>query len=114
MIVKKEQNYLEYIPKINKKWELNENGVVEISVENIGFFNTLAQKLFKKPRFSFISLDEYGSFVWQNIDGEMNILEIGKVLEENHKEASNQLYERLSKFMGILESNSYIVFLNKK
>lgn len=112
--MKKEENYLEYIPKINRKWEVKEGGIVEITIENKGFFNSVAQKVFKKPRYSFISLDEYGSFVWQNIDGRRSILEIGEMLEEEHKEASNQLYERLSKFMGILESNNYIIFLNKK
>lgn len=107
---KKDKNYLEYIPVIEKKWELSEDGLVEVTVENTGFYNTLAQKLFKKPRFSFIKLDKYGSFVWQQIDGKKTIYEIGKILEKKHKEAGVRLYERLSAYFGILEGNGYVSF----
>lgn len=112
--MKKEKNYLDNIPKINKKWELAEDGVVEITVENKGMFHTIAQKVFKKPRYSFIKLDEYGSCVWQQINGERSIYEIGQILKMQHKKAANQLYERLAKFMGILEHNQYIIFVNEE
>jgi hypothetical protein len=111
---KEEKNYLDNIPKINKKWELLEDGLVEITVENTGFFNTVAQKLFKKPRYSFIKLDKYGSCVWQQIDGKKSIYEIGQILKSQHKKAANQLYERLSAFFGILERNKYVVFTNEE
>lgn len=112
--MKKEKNYLDNIPKTNKKWELTKDGVVEITVENKGMFHTIAQKVFKKPRYSFIKLDEYGSCVWQQIDGKKNIYEIGQILQSQHKKAANQLYERLAKFMGILEHNKYIIFVNEE
>lgn len=112
---KQKSNYVEKIPKINdKKWELLKDGMVEVTIENTGFYNTLAQKLFKKPRFSFIKLDEYGSCVWQQIDGKKSIYEIGQILKASHKEASHQLYERLSTYFGILERNGYIVFINEE
>ncbi|MDO5145898.1 MAG: PqqD family protein [Eubacteriales bacterium] len=107
---KSDKNYLDYIPVVEKKWETLEDGLVEITVENTGFYNTLAQKLFKKPRFSFIKLDKYGSFVWRQIDGNTSIYEIGKILEKKHKEAGMQLYERLSAYFGILEENGYVSF----
>ena len=81
----KKENYIDNIPKINKKWEILEDGIVEVTIENKGFYNTLAQKLFKKPRYSFIKLDEYGSCVWKQIDGKKTIYEIGKILEKEHK-----------------------------
>ncbi len=112
--MKKNQiNYLDHVPKINRKWELLEDGMVEITVENKGMFNTIAQKIFKKPRYSFIKLDSYGSCVWQQIDGTRTIYEIGQILKETHKKAADQLYERLSTFFGILERNHYIVFINQ-
>ena len=46
----------------------------------------------------------------QQIDGKKSIYEIGKELGNKHKGASDQLYERLSKYFGILERNKYIVF----
>ena len=101
--MKEKKNYIDNIPRINDmKWEVLEDGIVEITVENTGFYNKVAQRLFK--------LDEYGSFVWQQIDGKKSIYEIGKELGNKHKGASDQLYERLSKYFGILERNKYIVF----
>ena len=109
--MKEKKNYIDNIPRINDmKWEVLEDGIVEITVENTGFYNKVAQRLFKKPRYSFIKLDEYGSFVWQQIDGKKSIYEFGKELGNKHKGASDQLYERLSKYFGILERNKYIVF----
>lgn len=111
---KNTENYVDRIPQINKKkWEVLEDDLVEVTVENTGFYNTLAQKLFKKPRYSFIKLDEYGSCVWQQIDGQKSIYEIGQVLKKEHKGASHQLYERLSTYFGILEKNGYITFVEK-
>lgn len=112
---KENKNYVDKIPKINdKKWEVLEDGIVEITVENTGFYNTLAQKLFKKPRYSFIKLDEYGSYVWQEIDGKKTIYEIGQKLQKNHEGAQHQLYERLSTYFGILERSKYIVFVDEE
>ena len=83
--MKEKKNYIDNIPKINDmKWDVSEDGIVEITVENTGFYNTIAQKIFKKPRYSFIKLDEYGSFVWQKIDGKKSIYEIGKELQAVH------------------------------
>ncbi len=110
-MAKQKKNYLDYIPQVNKKWELTKEGVVEITVENTGMFNRIAQKVFKKPRYSFIELDEFGSCVWQEIDGKKTIYEIGQILKVQHQKAAEQLYERLAKFMGILEHNRYIVFV---
>ena len=107
-----QENYVEHIPVIceDKPWEVLEAGLVEITVENTGFYNLIAQKLFKRPRFSFIKLDEYGSFVWQQIDGQRSIYDIGQSLGSTHSGASNQLYERLCKYFGILKSHNFITF----
>ena len=120
--MKEKKNYIDNIPKINDmKWDVSEDGIVEITVENTGFYNTIAQKIFKKPRYSFIKLDEYGSFVWQKNGRTINEYEIGKQISEVpqqagkehqavHEGAATQLYERLSQYFAILERNKYIVF----
>lgn len=111
---KKQENYLDRVPVINdKKWELTDDGLVEVTVENTGFYNTIAQKFFKRPRYSFIRLDAYGSCVWQQIDGTKNIYEIGKILKNTHRGAADQLYERLASYFKILEQNGYVVFKGK-
>lgn len=109
---KEKKNYLDSIPVISlKKWNQSEDGIVELVVENKGFYHFIAQKVFHKPRFSFIKLDEYGSCVWKEIDGQKSIYEIGKILAGTHKEANDKLYERLAVFIKILEKNRYIRFV---
>ena len=82
--MKEKKNYIDNIPKINDmKWDVSEDGIVEITVENTGFYNTIAQK---------------------------SIYEIGKELQAVHEGAATQLYERLSQYFAILERNKYIVF----
>ena len=104
------QNYLEKIPtrpeQIN--WTVDENGIVTLNIENKGLFNRIAQKLFKKPKVSYIHLDEMGSFVWPLLDGEKNIIELGKMVETEFGEKANPLYERLAKYFQILDSYQFV------
>ncbi len=104
------ENYLERIPvpADTIKWEADVEGKITLCIENIGFFNKLAQKLFKKPKVSFVHLDENGSFVWPLMDGEKNIIEIGKLVDEHFGEDAHPLYERLAKFFQILDSYGFI------
>ncbi len=109
---KENKNYLEKIPVRNESigWKSDENGIVTLEIENKGFFNTVAQKLFRKPKTSFVHLDENGSFVWPLIDGQRNITEIGILVKEHFGEACEPLYERLVKFFEILKSYNFISF----
>lgn len=103
-------NYLDKIPEKNKdiKWNKDENGAVTLEIENKGVMNRIAQKLFKKPKISYIHLDETGSFVWPMIDGTKDICSIGKELEEEFGEKAHPLYERLAKYFQILESYGFV------
>lgn len=107
-----EQNYLELIPQRNAsiRWNTDENGRVTLEIDNKGFMNRLAQKLFKKPKISFVYLDEMGSFVWPLIDGETNIIHIGELVREHFGEKADPLYERLAKYFKILESYGFVSF----
>ena len=100
----KEQNFLEKIPVKSEKigWSADENGIVTLEIENKGIYNRLFQLILKKPKITYIHLDENGSFVWPLIDGEMNIVEIGQKVKEHFGEKANPLYERLAKFFQIL------------
>lgn len=104
------ENFLEKKPFIkNINWT-KEDGEVTLQIENRGVFNFLAQKLFKKPKISYIHLDDFGSFVWTKIDGETDIIEIGKEVEVKFGEKANPLYERLSQYLQILKSYGFIDF----
>ena len=104
------QNYLEKIPvrPAHITWSANEEGIVTLDIENTGLFNRVAQKLLHKPKVSHIHLDETGSFVWPLIDGEKNIIELGKYVEEHFGEKANPLYERLAKYFQILDSYGFV------
>lgn len=107
---KSNQNLLELIPKRNPEinFTTDEKGIVTLEVENKGVFNRIAQKLFKKPKISYIHLEEMGSFVWSIIDGESDIIALGKKVEEHFGDSANPLYERLSKYIKILESYGFV------
>ena len=104
------QNYLEKIPvrPAHIKWTADEAGIVTLDIENTGLFNRAAQKLLHKPKVSHIHLDEMGSFVWPLLDGEKNIIELGRMVEERFGEKANPLYERLAKYFQILDSYGFI------
>lgn len=104
------QNYLEKIPvrPAHIKWTADEAGIVTLDIENTGLFNRAAQKLLHKPKVSHIHLDEMGSFVWPLLDGEKNIIELGRMVEERFGEKANPLYERLAKYFQILDSYQFI------
>ena len=110
--LKKGENYLERIParKDGLEWTKDENDIVTLNIRNKGFFNFIAQKLFKKPKISYVHLDEHGSFIWQLFDGQKNIIDIGKEVELKFAEASHPLYERLAKYIQMLDSYGFIEF----
>ena len=108
----KDENYLEKKPicKNGLNWSKNESGNVTLEMENKGVANRIMQKLIKKPKISYIHLDEMGSFIWPLMDGEKDIIEIGKNVKEHFGEKAEPLYERLAKFFKILESYKFITF----
>ena len=108
----KSENYLERIPVKSDKlsWETDDKGIVTLSIENKGVFNRIFQILLKKPKISYIHLDEIGSCVWPLIDGESDIIRIGESVKEKLGERAEPLYERLAKFFRILESYGFITF----
>lgn len=107
---KQQPNYLEMIPVRNPAihWTTDEKGIVTLEIENKGLANRIAQKLLKKPKITYIHLDENGSFVWPLIDGKKTVLDIAQPVDEHFGEAAKPLYERLVKFFQILESYHFV------
>ena len=103
-------NLLDKKPQRNKSiaWSKEPSGIITLEIENKGIFNRIAQKLLKKPKISYIHLDEMGSFVWPLINGEMDITEIGHEVKAHFGEKAEPLYERLAKYFQILESYGFI------
>lgn len=109
--MKKEENYLEKIPvRGDFEWKTDEDGIVTLEIVNKGVFNRVAQKLFKKPRISYVHLDKMGSFIWPIIDGEKSILDMAEAVDKEFGEEAKPLYERLAKFFQILASYGFVTF----
>ncbi len=106
------ENYLERCPKRpeNIEWTSDEQGMVTLAIHNKGIVNRIAQKLFRKPKISYIHLDEMGSFVWPVMDGRKSIIDIGVLVEARFGEAAKPLYERLAKYFQILESYGFVIW----
>jgi hypothetical protein len=106
------ENYLERKPMRPERisWKKDENGMVVLEIENNGVFNRIAQKFFKKPRISYIHLDETGSFLWPMLDGETTIIDLGILVEKQFGDAAKPLYERLAKYFQILDSYGFILW----
>jgi len=106
------ENYLDKCPVRSKalKWSFDDNGIITLSIENKGVFNRIAQKFFKKPKISYIHLDEMGSFVWPLIDGERTIGDIAEKVKENFGEKAEPVYERIAKYFQILSSYGFVIW----
>lgn len=106
--MKKNENYLERIParKDGVSWSEKE-GIVTLEIENKGAMNKILQLLIKKPKVSYIHLDEIGSFVWKVMDGEKDIIKLGEEVKIRFGDKAEPLYERLVKYFQILESYGF-------
>ena len=108
----KDENYLEKIPqhKEGLKWSVDDNGNVTLHMENKGAFNKIFQVILKKPKVSYIHLEEMGSFIWPLIDGQTDIIKIGEKVKENFGEKAEPLYPRLVKYFEALQNCKFIYF----
>ena len=104
------KNYLEQKPMRAEHvgWSADENEIITLEIENKGVFNTIAQKLFKRPKISYIHLDDIGSLVWPLLDGSKTIIDLGENVKEKFGEKAEPLYERLAKYFQILDSYGFI------
>lgn len=104
------ENYLEKTPmrKNGLAWSSDGDENVTLEVENKGIANRIAQKLIKKPKISYIHLDEIGSFAWVTMDGKMDIVKIGEKVSEHFGDKAEPLYERLAQYFKILENYGFI------
>lgn len=111
MAKKQQPNYLDFIPSYREglRWNVNEEGIVVLEIDNKGIYNRIAQKVFRKPKVSYISLDSYGTYVWQQIDGSRTVYEIAHAVEEHFEEAKDSHVERIVKYFRILVGNRFVM-----
>lgn len=110
------KNYMDSIPKHSphRPWHVREDGIVEIDIENKGFYHFIAQKFFGKPRVSHIALEQYGSIVWQNMDGNHTVYDIVKIMEKQFPQEKERMLDRVVTYMATLQRNQFITMEEKK
>lgn len=104
------ENYLNQIPEKSKErpWKTDKSGMAVIDVENKGFYHFIAQRFFKKPRVSHISLDCYGTAVWNSIDGGNTVYDIVMIMEHKFPDEKARMLDRVVTYMAILQNNRFI------
>ena len=109
---KKDQNYLEKVPVRNPEfsWKEDGQGIVTVDMVHKGIFDKLAQKLWVTPKVSHVKLDRFGSFVWKQMDGNRNIIDLGVLVREEFADQAEPLYERLAEFVKMLRDNRFVTF----
>ena len=107
--MKKEKISLEHKVKINGiPFIKDENGNVTLLKENKGIINKVCQKLLNKPETTKIHLDEMGSFIFPLLDEGIDILSLGEKVKEHFGDKAEPIYERLIKYIKILESYGFV------
>ena len=113
--VKKKENFLDYTPKRNARFyffkDEKEHLIVRIYLK--GLMNKCVQILLKRPTYTDLEFDEFGTFVIEQMDGKKTIYEIAKAVSEQFGTRAEPLYERLITFLKILHKNCFIVYTNK-
>lgn len=95
------------------KYKIKDGIVFIIEVQD-HFIQKILRKLhFKIPEKTYLELDEYGSFVFQQINGEVNVNIIGQKLAYKYKETEKNLYERLTLYLDFLETNKKYIYKMK-
>ena len=108
-------NYLDLIPEKapSIKWHRDLKEKIILEIENTGMFNTIAQKVFNKPRYTKVHLDRFWTFIWPLIDGKRSVMDIAACVKEEYGEKAEPLYPRIVKYFQMVESYHFVRFINK-
>lgn len=104
-------NYMDlvFVHNESRPWREIGGGLVEIDMENTGFFNRIAQQFFKRPKISHISLDKYGSVLWLALDGKASVNDILLKMKEHFPDESEKMLNRVVQFLATLERTGFII-----
>jgi len=89
------------------KYEVDADNIVTIFEKQDHKIQKFFRKMkFRIPEYKKTSLDEYGSFVFLQIDGKRTVRDIGENLEAEYGDKAHPLYERLLLFLNHINVNS--------
>lgn len=104
-------NYMDllFVPDPSLEYREDGEGRIVIKIEHRGPFHVLAQKIWKKPRFSDISLDRYGSAVWRCLDGSRTVMDVVESMKEQFPEEQERMLDRVVSFLGTLQAHRFVI-----
>ena len=92
------------------EYEVDKNGIVTMLEKQDHKIQRFFRKLgFKIPEYKRTTMDEYGSWVFLQIDGSRTVRDIGKNLEEKYGDKVQPLYERLLLFVSHMEQQFHYI-----
>lgn len=104
-------NLLELTPLRKKEFDLDDQGIVTVKIPR--FTNKILVKLLiprlKKPLMR-VKLDDVGSSVWKEINGETSVADIARKLEQKYGDTFVQAPERVAEFLKQMYFNDFISF----
>lgn len=104
-------NLLELKPCRMNQFEVDNNRVVIFVPKFKSKWGKWMMAKMKKPNYK-VTLDEFGTAVWNSCDGEKTIKDIGVLLKKNFGDKIEPVYERLNLFIRNLEKYKLIRFRN--
>ena len=110
--MKSNEDVLRIIYKISVKleYEVDKDNIVTIIKKQDHMVQTFFRKLkFRIPEYKKISLDEYGSWIFLQIDGKKNVKDLGERLETKYGDKVHPLYERLLLFLNHIDINCHYI-----
>ena len=112
---KGKKNYLDFVPEHDPQntWDQDADGIVTVHLAHRGLCAAVAHRLFRTPCVSHILLDEYGSFLWKEMDGQKTIGDLAAAMGRRFGEKAEPLYDRLVRYMEILRDNHFVRFGEK-
>ncbi len=106
-------NLLDLIPEQKIKYEETAEGLVVLlkpKFRNKFMVKYVLPRL-KKPHFK-VNLDEFGSFVWKNCNGNNTVEQIGTLLKKKYSDNIDPVYDRLAVFIQSLARYKFIEYKN--
>ena len=92
------------------EYEVSTDNIVTILEKQDHKVQKFFRKLkFKIPGYKKISLDEYGGYIFLQIDGRKTVKDIGANLEAKYGDKVHPLYERLLLFLNHIEVNCHYI-----
>lgn len=92
------------------EYEVDKGNIVTILEKQDHKVQNFFRKLkFRIPEYKRISMDEYGSYAFLQIDGKKTVKDIGENLEAKYGDKAHPLYERLLLFLNHIDVNCHYI-----